>query len=83
MTSINISVPDQMKDFIDEQIGEGGYRDPSDYFQALLIEQQRRKAEEKLEDLLRQGLSSEMSALDEKEWEDIRNELGRRIAENK
>ena len=83
MTTINISVPDQMKDFIEEQIGEGGYLSPSDYFQALLREQQKRKAEEKLEELLRQGLSSEMSALDEKEWEDIRNELGRRIAENK
>jgi hypothetical protein len=29
-------------------MGEGGYRDPSDYFNALLQEQLKRKAEQKL-----------------------------------
>ncbi len=36
MTTINISLPDQMKEFVDEEMGEGGYRVPSDYFNALL-----------------------------------------------
>jgi hypothetical protein len=39
MTTINISLPDQMKEFVEEEMGEGGYRDPSDYFNALLQEQ--------------------------------------------
>jgi antitoxin ParD1/3/4 len=39
MTTINISLPDQMKEFVDEEMGDGGYRDPSDYFNALLQEQ--------------------------------------------
>lgn len=64
-----------MKDFVDEQVGDGGYVSPSGYFQALLLEEQKRKAEQKLEELLRQGLASRTAALDEKEWEDIRGEL--------
>ena len=75
MTTLNISLPDQMKDFVDEQIGEGGYSDPSDYFHALLREQQKRKAEEKLEELLQQGLSSPASELTTNDWEHVRSEV--------
>ncbi len=28
MTRINISLPDQMKEFVDEEMGEGGYLRP-------------------------------------------------------
>ena len=75
MTTINMSLPDQMKEFVDEQVGDGGYVSPSDYFQALLLEEQKRKAEQKLEEMLQQGLASGANALDEKEWDDIRGEL--------
>jgi antitoxin ParD1/3/4 len=83
MTSINISLPDQMKEFVDEQIGEGGYSDPSEYFHALLRQQQRRKAEEKLEGMLLEGLSTNSSALDEKDWKHVRDELEKRISKDK
>ena len=75
MTTINISLPDQMKEFVDEEMGEGGYRDPSDYFNALLQEQLKRKADQKLEALLQEGLATESSAVDKKDWEYIRAEL--------
>ena len=61
-----------MKEFVDEEMGEGGYRDPSDYFNALLQEQLKRKAEQKLEGLLQEGLATESSAVDEKDWDFIR-----------
>ncbi len=80
MTRINISLPDQMKEFVDEEMGEGGYRDPSDYFNALLQEQLKRKAEQKLEGLLQEGLATEASAVDKKDWEYIRGELESRLA---
>ena len=48
MTTIHISLPDQMKEFVEEEMGEGGYRNPSDYFNALLQEQLRRKAGQKI-----------------------------------
>jgi antitoxin ParD1/3/4 len=83
MTTINISLPDQMKEFVDEEMGEGGYRDPSDYFNALLQEQLKRKAEQKLEGLLQEGLATESSAVDKKDWEYIRGEVESRLARDK
>lgn len=80
MTTINISLPDQMKEFVDEEMGESGYRDPSDYFNALLQEQLKRKAEHKLEGLLQEGLATESSAVNKKDREYIRGELESRLA---
>ena len=75
MTTIHISLPDQMKEFVEEEMGEGGYRNPSDYFNALLQEQLRRKAGQKLEGSLQEGMATESSAVDKKDWEYIRGEL--------
>ena len=83
MTTINISLPDQMKEFVDEEMGEGGYRDPSDYFNALLQEQLKRKAEQKLEGLLQEGLATDSAPVDKKDWEYIRGELENRLANDK
>jgi antitoxin ParD1/3/4 len=83
MTAINISLPDQMKEFVDEEMGEGGYRDPSDYFNALLQEQLKRKAEQKLEGLLQEGLATKSAPVDKKDWEFIRGELENRLARDK
>ena len=83
MTTANISLPDQMKDFVDKQVDERDYQNPSDYFHDLLREEQKRKAEEKLDLLLEKGLSSGTAKMDEKDWAGIRSELDRRIAENK
>jgi antitoxin ParD1/3/4 len=83
MTTINISLPDQMKQFVDEEMGEGGYRDPSDYFNALLQEQLKRKAEQKLEALLQEGLATKSAPVDKKDWDFIRRELESRLAKEK
>ena len=80
MTTINISLPDQMKESVDEEMGEGGYRDPSDYFNALLQEQLKRKADQKLEALLQEGLATESSAVGKKDWEYVRGEVEGRLA---
>jgi len=80
MTTLSISLPDQMKEFVEQQVGEGGYDSPSEYFRELLKEQQKRRAEDKLEELLREGLSRPASELTENDWEYVRNELEQRIA---
>ena len=77
MTTLNISLPDQMKEFVEQQVGEGGYDSPSEYFRELLKEQQKRRAEDKLEELLREGLSRPASELTENDWEYVRNERSR------
>jgi antitoxin ParD1/3/4 len=58
MTSLNVSLPKLMKEYLEARVKEGGYSTPSEYVRALVREDQQRKAEEKLEALLLEGLSS-------------------------
>lgn len=58
MATMNISLPDQMKEFVEGQISEGGYNSASEYFRELVRDDQKRKAQEKLEQLLLEGLES-------------------------
>jgi antitoxin ParD1/3/4 len=58
MASINISLPDSMKTFLEEQAAKGGYGTTGEYLHALIREAQRREAKAKLEALLLEGLDS-------------------------
>ena len=57
-TSLNISLPEALKEFVHERVAEKAYSNPSDYVRALIHGLQKRRAEEKLEQLLLQGLAS-------------------------
>jgi hypothetical protein len=57
--------------------------DDEEYFKALLQEQQKIRSEEKLERMLAEGLATESSALNEKDWLHARGELENRITQNK
>jgi antitoxin ParD1/3/4 len=58
MASLNISLPQSLKDFVEEQVEQGGYSTPSEFIRELLRENQKRRAEERLEALLLEGLHS-------------------------
>lgn len=58
MAIVNISLPDQMKDYIEERIRQGGYSTTSEYFRDLVRDDQRRIAQDRLEALLLEGLDS-------------------------
>jgi antitoxin ParD1/3/4 len=58
MTSLNISLPQFLKDYVEEQVTGSGYSTPSEYVRELLREDQKRRAREKLEALLLEGLNS-------------------------
>ena len=72
MQTMNISLPDPLKDFVDHQIAEGRYSSVSEYIRELIREDERRKAQERLEALLLEGLESEESELTRQDFEDIR-----------
>ena len=73
MKSMNISLPDTMRDYIEEQVAQGGYSSVSEYFRELVRQDQKLRANERLQTMLLEGLNSgnatEMTAQD---WEDIR-----------
>ncbi|KAF1016075.1 type II toxin-antitoxin system ParD family antitoxin [Stenotrophomonas sp. S41] len=58
MATMNISLTDPLKQFVDEEVREGGYSSTSDYVRDLIRQRQRSKAEELLKKLIAEGLAS-------------------------
>ena len=57
MTSMNISLPQELKEYIERQI-KFGYSTPSEYVRELIRGDQKRRAKERLDVLLLEGLDS-------------------------
>lgn len=76
MSNINISLPGSMKVFIEEQVAEGGYSSVSEYLQELIVHHQKRKMQEKIEELLIAGLESgETIEVNDEWWQQKRTHL--------
>ena len=74
MTSINISLPQELKQYIEAQT-QAGYSTPSEYARELIRENQKRQLQEQLERRLLEGLNSGGSILaDERFWADLKTE---------
>ena len=76
MTSLNISLPSSLKEFVATQVQECGFSTPSEYIRNLVRDDQKRRAEEKLEALLLEGLhSGEPIEITPEYWEKKRTQL--------
>lgn len=58
MATMNISLPDLLKQFIDKEVQEGNFSSTSDYMRDLVRQRQRAKAETTLKQLIAEGLAS-------------------------
>ena len=75
MQTMNISLPDQLKEFVDVQVDSGRYSSVSEYIRDLIRDDERRKAREKLEALLLEGIQSgEPTEMTRQDWNEIRAE---------
>jgi antitoxin ParD1/3/4 len=74
MQSMNISLPDPMKEFVDGQISTGRYSSVSEYMRELIREDEKRKAQDQLETLLLDGLRGEVTPLTADDLQVIRQE---------
>lgn len=74
MQSMNISLPEPLKDFVDHQVSEGRYSSASEYVRELIRADEKRKAEDRLEALLLEGLNSPEAELKPEDWADIRKQ---------
>lgn len=76
MTSLNVSLPEPMRKFIESEVKRGGYSTPSEYVHALVRAEQKRNAENHLERLLLHGQGSgPATAMTRKDWDDIRRRV--------
>ena len=84
MTSMNISVPESMKTFIEDEVSSGGYGTASEYVRELVRDAKKQKEEERLEKLLLQALESgPASPMTKKDWEAIKQRGLERIQRKK
>jgi antitoxin ParD1/3/4 len=83
MQSMNISLPDPLKQFVDGQISTGRYSSASEYVRELIRADEKRKAEEQLEAKLLEGLNGSESELTPADWRTIRKEALARLEARK
>ncbi|MEN4952522.1 type II toxin-antitoxin system ParD family antitoxin [Stenotrophomonas sp. TWI819] len=80
MATMNISLTDPLKQFVDEEVTQGGYSSTSDYVRDLIRQRQRQKAEELLRRLIAEGLTSGPSVpVTPATFERMRQDLAERL----
>ena len=76
MPTVTISLPENLKTFIEEQLATKGYGNVSEYFRSLLREAQERENDARLESLLIEGLATggKDIPLTREFWKDLKAE---------
>ena len=74
MTTMNISLPEEMKAFIEAQMATEGFASASEYLRTLIREAQKRRAKQELEAKLLEGLQGPTVEMTREDWESIRRE---------
>ncbi len=78
-TSMNISLPESLKEYVRQRVLDGDYANPSDYIRALIRADKEHQAQAQLEQRLLEGLESgESIEVDEEYWKKKRAQLLRR-----
>jgi antitoxin ParD1/3/4 len=78
MDTMNISLPDSLKEFVEVQVSEGGYNDASEYVGELISADQKQKAWAVLEAEVLKGIRSGKSKpMTEDDWSRLRDRVGR------
>lgn len=79
--AINVSLPESMREWIEDVVAKNGYGTVSEYIRELVRQDQKQRAkatlEAKLLDSLESGPATEMTRA---EWERIRREVRARLA---
>jgi antitoxin ParD1/3/4 len=81
---LHLVLEDSLREFVERQARTGGYTTPGEYVAALVREAQARKeeqraAEERLKELLREGIQSgEATEMTAEDWATIRREVAQR-----
>jgi antitoxin ParD1/3/4 len=82
MTTVTISLPNSLKEFVDKQLATKGYGNVSEYFRSLLREAQAKEEDARLEALLLEGLASKSIPLDDDFWNRLEAKTEKIIAKH-
>jgi antitoxin ParD1/3/4 len=83
MDSMNISLPEPLRHFVERQVASGRYSSVSEYIRELIREDERRKPDEALDASLLDDLRRDANELTADDWAAVRREVRARAAANK
>lgn len=80
MTSLNISLPESMRAWIDRQVKDGGYGTASEFIRDLIREAKKQRARRELEEKLIKGIESgPVIPVNDEYWKGLRNRVAKRL----
>ena len=80
MSTMNVTLPDSLKAFVESQVARKGYGSPNDYLEALIREDQRKAENDEIEGKLLEAIQGAPATLVTAEtWEAIKQEGLRRL----
>ncbi|BAZ01887.1 hypothetical protein NIES37_58940 [Tolypothrix tenuis PCC 7101] len=71
--NINIDIPDEVRVYLEAQVMTGAYNSIGEYFLDLVQQDQKRKAQAKLADLLLEGIDSQGQEVTPEYWQNLRS----------
>jgi len=85
MTTVTISLPESLREFVDHQVKTRGYGNVSEYSRGLLREAQEEEAEKRQEALLLESLDDPRPDIEitPKFWEDMKKRAAQRVEQRK
>ena len=84
METMNIALPESLKEFVQKRVSEGGYSSVSEYIRELIRVDQKELARERLEVEILKGLQSgKATPMTRKDWDGLRTNLRQRHAKRK
>jgi antitoxin ParD1/3/4 len=84
MTTLTISLPDSLKEFIEREVQTKGYGNVSEYVRGLLRDAQAKEADARLEALLIEGLTTgEDIPLSPDFWSELKQDAAKILARHK
>ncbi len=79
MTTLHVSLPDSMKDFVESQAATEGFGSPSEYLRSVIGQVQKRQAKQALDAKLLEGLDGPAVEMTTEDWDDIEREAQARF----
>ena len=80
MTTMNVSLPEEMKEFVEAEMARDGLASAGEYLLALIRDAQKRRARQQLELKLLEGLQGPAIAMTSEDWDSIEREAQERFA---
>lgn len=79
--TMNIALPETLKQFVLREVSEGGYSTASEYIRELIRAERKRKSLERLEALVLEGLQGgEPSEMTMEDWDELKRRVWQRHA---